>query len=79
MKTLFFAGKDYKAEKIVKTKDSIIGYNGNVEVFSFKGISDFSHFQLEQGQEWDVDEKTAEAAYLLDLDFRISMLELGVI
>jgi hypothetical protein len=78
MKILNFSGETYQAERIVKTDANIIGYNGNAEVFSFKGISDFSLFQLAEGQEWDIDEKAAESAYLLDLDFRISMIELGV-
>lgn len=78
MKTLIFNNEEYQAERIVKTNTDIIGYNGNAEVFSFKGISDFSLFQLAEGQEWDIDEKVSETAYLLDLDFRISMIELGV-
>gem|GEM_PF-1997494 len=53
MKTLYFADQTYQAEEIVKTKDSIIGYvNGN-EVFSIRGISDFSHFTLDEGQVFD--------------------------
>lgn len=78
MKTLTVNNEEYQAERIVKTNTSIIGYNGNTEVFGFRGISDFSKFQLAEGQEWDIDEKAAELAYLLDLDFRISMIELGV-
>lgn len=78
MKTLFISGEELQAERVVKTNTDIIGYNGNTEVFSFKGISDFSLFQLAEGQEWDIDEKATESAYLLDLDFRISMIELGV-
>jgi len=78
MKILNFSGETYQAEKIVKTQNSIIGYNNNQEIFAFRDINDFSAFQLSEGQEWDVDEKVAESAYLLDLDFRISMIELGV-
>ena len=78
MKILNFSGETYQADKIVKTQNSIIGYNNNQEIFAFRGINDFSAFQLSEGQEWDVDEKVAESAYLLDLDFRISMIELGV-
>ena len=78
MKTLTVNNEEYQAERIVKTNASIIGYNGNTEVFAFRGISDFNQFQLAEGQEWDIDEKVSETAYLLDLDFRISMIELGV-
>ena len=78
MKTLFISGEELQAERVVKTNTDIIGYNGNAEVFVFRGISDFSLFQLAEGQEWDIDEKATESAYLLDLDFRISMIELGV-
>jgi len=55
MKTLLFNGETYEAEKIIKTDSDIIGYDldDNV-VFSFKGISDFTLFQLEEGQHWDI-------------------------
>lgn len=58
MKQLTFNGEIYEAERIVKQADSIIGYNGNDEVFSFKGISDFSQFQLGLGQVYDIDADT---------------------
>jgi len=78
MKKLYHLGQVFEAERIVKTANSITGYNGDTIAWSFRGIKDWLQFQLEPGQEWDVDEKAAEAAYLLDLDFRVSMLELGV-
>lgn len=78
MKTLLVKGEIYEAERIVKTDTEIIGYTNGVVVFAFRGINDFSAFQLAEGQDWDVDENAAQAAYLLDLDFRLSMLELGV-
>lgn len=53
MKTLYFADQTYQAEEIVKTKDSIIGYVNGVEVFSLRGISDFSRFTLDEGQVFD--------------------------
>ena len=58
MKTLKFNNEKYSAEKIIKTMDAIIGQDlqGN-EVFAFRGISDFSLFELEDGQEFDLDEK----------------------
>lgn len=55
MKTLIFNNEEYQAERIVKTNTDIIGYNGNAEVFSFKGISDFSLFQLANGEVFDID------------------------
>ena len=55
MKKLLFNNETIKAEKIVKTSDSIIGYNGNSEVFVFRGVSDFSLFTLEEGQDWDIE------------------------
>lgn len=79
MKRLFVNSEVYEAERIVKTKDSVIGYNGNIMVFAFRGIKDWSQYQLADGQEWDMDEQAAEATFLLDLDFRVSLLELGVV
>lgn len=55
MKRLYFNAEIYEADKIIKTGMDIIGEdnNGNV-VFAFKGISDFTQFHLEEGQEWDI-------------------------
>jgi len=66
MKTLFISGEELQAERIVKTDTDIIGYNGNNEVFSFRGISDFSQFQLAEGELYDTD---------LSLEARILALE----
>lgn len=56
MKTLIFEDEKFEAEKIIKTDNSIIGKNiDNKEVFSFKGINDFSLFTLEEGQEYDTE------------------------
>lgn len=79
MKTLYAGNEILEAERIVKKSNVIVGYVGENEVFSFRGINDWSQFRLAEGQDWDVDEKDALASYLLDLDFRISLLELGVI
>jgi hypothetical protein len=54
MKQLKYNNETYEAERIVKTSDSIIGYNGDNEVFSMRGISDFSGFELLDGAEWDM-------------------------
>lgn len=77
MKKLIFDNKEYTAEKIIKTNTDILGINGKSEVFAFRGIKDFSLFRLEEGQEWDLSEEDEQALYQLDLDFRLSMLELG--
>lgn len=67
MKTLHFDGEVFQAERIVKTETSIIGYNGTTEVFSFRGINDFSKFKLENSEEFDLDEKTEQALLFADL------------
>lgn len=70
MKTIKFLDSEYKAEKIVKHDDYIKGYINDIEVFSFEGISDFSHYQLLDGQVYDQKE-------LSDKE-RIKQLELMV-
>lgn len=54
MKKLIVDNKEFKAERIVKTVDSIIGYTAAEMVFVFRGVSDFSGFTLGEGQEFDV-------------------------
>lgn len=78
MKTLKFNEKEYKAEKIIKTSNAIIGQDtqGN-QIFTFRGVSDFSLFELEEGQNFDVGENDVLDDYILDLEFRLSMLEIG--
>ncbi|MCM8710550.1 hypothetical protein M2651_05855 [Clostridium sp. SYSU_GA19001] len=63
MKKLFFDNEVLEAEKIIKYENKIIGYIGDNEVFSFKGITDFSVFTLEEGQEFDIN-KTEELEIL---------------
>jgi len=58
MKILKFLGNKYQAEKIVKNENTIKGYINGIEVFSFEGISDFSQYQLLNGQSYDVKEIT---------------------
>lgn len=53
MKKMKYIDTIYEAERIVKTDDSIFCYIDGVEVVSFKGISDFSGFELLDGAEWD--------------------------
>jgi len=47
MKVLNFNNQEFKADTIIKTDTDTIGYDssGN-EIFSFKGISDFSGFTV---------------------------------
>jgi len=49
VKSLIYNGERLEAEKIIKKTDAIIGYIGDTEVFSFKGISDWSIFAIEAG------------------------------
>jgi len=72
MKALTFSGEQYQAERIVKTDTDIIGYNGNTEVFLFRGISDFTQFQLAEGQEWDIDPEAEKDQRIADLEFALA-------
>ena len=56
MKVLTFNHTEYTAEKIVKTDDSIIGYNNDSATFKFSGITNFDEFTLDDGQEFDAPE-----------------------
>lgn len=58
MKQLTFNEQDFEAERIVKFADSIIGFTSNVEVFAFRGISDFKGFALLNDAEFDMPEPT---------------------
>jgi len=50
MKKLKVNGETFEAEKVIKTDKDIIGYDINDnEIFSFKGISDFTGFVLKDG------------------------------
>ena len=73
MKTLLVAGKEFKAEEIVKTDNEIIGYNGNSEVFAFRGIQDFSLFVLNDA-EYDLQESDELKKMIADLQQQISEL-----
>lgn len=68
MKTLLVAGEEFQAEKIIKTQDSIIGKNGDAVVFAFKGINDFSQFQLLNGVEFDPDPEAEKEQRIADLE-----------
>lgn len=68
MKILNFNNQQFQAEKIIKTEKDIIGedLNGN-EVFTFRGVTDFSLFTLEQGQEFDINDSEIQAKALAQL------------
>lgn len=59
MKTLTFLGETFTAERIEKGTDSIIGYNGSEEVFGFRGVTDFTPYEIDG--EWDEPRQTPEA------------------
>lgn len=40
-------GETFEAQRIVKTADSIVGYNDQTEVFAFRGVSDFTAFDID--------------------------------
>lgn len=52
MKTLKTPLGDMQAERITKGPDYIIGYVGDSEVFSFRGVTDFSGYSIVEGG-WD--------------------------
>ena len=56
MKTLLAFGERLSADKIVKTADTVVGYMGNNEAFTFRGVRDFTRFALEDDAEWDLAE-----------------------
>lgn len=70
-------GVDYSCEKAVKGPDYIRLYDavGN-NIVSFEGVSDFAPYII-SGGDWAAPEPTIDD-YLLDLDFRLSMVELGL-
>lgn len=76
MKTLTVNGREFEAERIVKTNDNIIGYNGDNVVFKFSGISDFSGFELEEGQDFDAAAPT-DKERIAELEQIINMILMG--
>lgn len=63
MKLLNFSNEQFQAEKIVKTDTDIVGYDSNRnELFTFRGISDFSGFTLEEGQTFNTEEPSEQEA-----------------
>ena len=74
MKTLIFNNEEYKAEKIYKTDNSIIGKDINgKEIFSFKGIKDFSSFKLEEEKEFDTEENLIDKLILDNINMQMQI------
>ena len=74
MKTLIFMGKEFKAEKIVKTEENIIGKDvKGREVFSFKGIKDFSLFTLKDSAEYDTEENLIDQLILDNINMQMQI------
>lgn len=44
--------EEYEAEYFIKGNDYITGYIGKLVVCEFRGISDFSGYELEEGKEF---------------------------
>jgi len=57
MKTLYVNGETYQAEKIIRTNTDILGFNstGQIPIFAFRQIKDWTQFQLAEGQVFDTD------------------------
>lgn len=76
IKTLTFNGEQYEAERIVKTDTDIIGYNkgSDIPVFSFKGIADFTQYQLTTGETFDIDPEQEKEQRIADLELAIASI-----
>lgn len=73
MKSLIYNGERLEAEKIIKKTDAIIGYIGDTEVFSFKGISDWSIFAIEGG-DFDPDLEAEREQRITDLEAAVAAI-----
>lgn len=74
MKTLIFNSEEYIAEKIIKNEDSIIGKDTNgKEIFSFRGIKDFSLFILKDEQQFDTEENLIDKLILDNINMQIQI------
>lgn len=74
MKLLYHNGELIgEAESIVKTATDIIGYTKGVEVFAFRGVGDFSVFQVEGG-DFDHDPDIEKEQRLADIETAIAAI-----
>ena len=55
MKKLIVCGKEYEAGRIVKDGNEIRLYTDGKLELTFPNISNLDDFELEEGQEWDVE------------------------
>lgn len=78
MKTLVYNSERLEAEKIIKKSNAIIGYIGETEVFSFKGISDWSLFTIEGG-DFDPNPEREWEQRIADLEAAIAAILGGVV
>ena len=78
MKKLTVNNEIFEAEKIIKTDKNIIGYDINDnEIFSFKGISDFTGFVLKDENDIVIEfaiPQATDAERLKGLENAINML-----
>ena len=52
VKQITVNGELFEAERIVATDNSLVGYNGSTEAWSFKGISDWSGYVGDLTEFW---------------------------
>ena len=78
MKKLTINNETLEAERVIKTDSSIIGYDiNNNEIFSFKGVSDFTGFVLKNENDIVIEFEAppvTEAERLKNLEDAINML-----
>jgi hypothetical protein len=79
MKRLKVSEEIFEAEKIILSGNSIVGYNGNKEVFAFRGINDFTPYQLLDGAEFDLDPEAEKEQRIADLEAAIAALLGGAV
>lgn len=74
MKVLIFNNEEFKAEKIIKGTDCIIGKDPEGrEIFKFKGISDFSLFSLKDEAEFDLEENIIDKLILDNINMQMQI------
>lgn len=78
MKTLIYNNDkkiQYNAEKIIKNVNTIIGYINDIEVFSFRGISDFDLFTLLDNEEFDAEDNTEKTLLKQIADLKVENMK----
>ncbi len=74
MKVMSFNNEEFKAEKIIKGTDCIIGKDTEGrEIFNFKGISDFSLFSLKDEAEFDLEENLIDKLILDNINMQMQI------